>query len=127
MSLRTSAKVRLNVLRPRRVWSVSTSWHVVQGQVQRFIIFGSYVTAQSDPRDVDIFLAMRDDFQPSRAAPEAQVLFRHDTAQSEFGASIFWVNAGTSFADAEDLIIGWQTRRDLQRRGIVEVIEHDWE
>ncbi len=26
----------------------------------------------------------------------------------------------------EDLIIGWQTRRDLQRRGIVEVIEHDW-
>jgi hypothetical protein len=25
------------------------------------------------------------------------------------------------------LIIGWQTRRDLQRRGIVEVIEHDRE
>ena len=70
---------------------------------------------------------MRDDFQPSHAAPEAQILFRHDAAQSEFGASIFWVNAGTSFADAEDLIIGWQTRRDLQRRGIVEVIEHDWE
>jgi hypothetical protein len=34
-------------------------------------------------------------------------------------------NAETSFADAEDLIIGWQTRRDLQRRGIVEVVEHD--
>lgn len=97
------------------------------GQVQRFIIFGSYVTAESNPRDVDIFLVMWDDFQPSRVAPEAQSLFRHDTAQSEFGASIFWVNAGTSFADAEDLIIGWQTRRDLQRRGIVEVIEHDCE
>jgi hypothetical protein len=27
----------------------------------------------------------------------------------------------------EDLIIGWQTRRDLQRRGIVEVVEHDSE
>lgn len=97
------------------------------GRVQRFIVFGSYVTAEPNPHDVDIFLVMRDDFQPSRTASEAQFLFRHDTAQSEFGASIFWVNAGTSFADAEDLIIGWQTRRDLQRRGIVEVIEHDWE
>ena len=95
------------------------------GSVQRFIIFGSYVTAEPNPRDVDIFLVMRGGFQPHDAPPEAQHLFRHDTAQSEFGASIFWVNTETSFADTEDLIIGWQTRRDLQRRGIVEVIEHD--
>ena len=70
---------------------------------------------------------MRGGFQPHDALPEAQRLFEHDTAQSELGASIFWVNAGTSLADTEDLIIGWQTRRDLQRRGIVEVIEHDRE
>jgi hypothetical protein len=82
------------------------------GSLQRFIIFGSYVTTELNPRD---------------APPEAQILFRHDTAQSEFGASIFWVNAETSFADTEDVIIGWQTRRDLQRHGIVEVVEHDWE
>jgi hypothetical protein len=95
------------------------------GHVQRFIIFGSYVTEEPNPRDVDIFLVMRGGFQPRDAPPEAQSLFQHDTAQSEFGASIFWVNAETSFADTEDLIIGWQTRRDLQRRGIVEVVEHD--
>jgi hypothetical protein len=40
---------------------------------------------------------------------------------------VFWVNAETGFADTEDLIIGWQTRRDLKRRGIVEVMEHDSE
>ena len=97
------------------------------GSVQRFIIFGSYVTAEPNPRDVDIFLVMRGGFQPRDAPPETQFLFRHDTTQSELGASIFWVNAETSFADTEDLIIGWQTRRDLQRRGIVEVVEHDWE
>ena len=102
-------------------------WRVVQGSVQRFIIFGSYVTAEPNPRDVDIFLVMRGGFQPRDAPSEAQGLFRHDTAQSELGASIFWVNAETSFADTEDLIIGWQTRRDLQRRGIVEVVEHDAE
>ncbi len=95
------------------------------GAVQRFIIFGSYVTAEPNPRDVDIFLVMRDAFQPCDAPPEVQSLFRHDTAERMWGASIFWVNAATSFADTEDLIIGWQTRRDLQRRGIVEVMEHD--
>jgi hypothetical protein len=97
------------------------------GHMQRFIIFGSYVTAEPNPRDVDIFLVMRGGFQPHDAPPEAQRLFQHDTAESEFGASVFWVNAGTSFADTEDLIIGWQTRRDLQRRGIVEVIDDDRE
>jgi hypothetical protein len=97
------------------------------GHMQRFIIFGSYVSVEPNPRDVDIFLVMRGGFQPPDASPEAQRLFQHDTAQSEFGASIFWVNAGTSFADTEDLIIGWQTRRNLQRRDIVEVIDHDRE
>jgi hypothetical protein len=97
------------------------------GYLQRFIIFGSYVTAEPNPRDVDIFLVMRAGFQPRDAPAEVQLLFQHGTAQSEFGASIFWVNAATSVADTEDLIIGWQTRRDLRRRGIVEVVEHDWE
>jgi hypothetical protein len=97
----------------------------ISGCLQRFIIFGSYVTAEPNPHDVDVFLVMRGGFQPRDAPPETQKLFRHGAAQSEFGASIFWVNAGTSFADTEDLIVGWQTRRDLQRRGIVEVIEHD--
>jgi hypothetical protein len=95
------------------------------GCLQRFIIFGSYITAEPNPHDVDVFLVMRGGFHPYDAPPETQGLFRHGTAQGEFGASIFWVNAGTSFADTEDLIVGWQTRRDLQRRGIVEVIEHD--
>lgn len=97
------------------------------GHLQRFIIFGSYVTAKPSPRDVDIFLVMHSGFQPSDAPREAQALFRHGTAQAELGASIFWVNAETSFADTEDLVIGWQTRRDLRRRGIVEVIDDDSE
>jgi len=97
------------------------------GSVQRFIIFGSYVTAAPKPCDIDIFLVVQGGFQPRDAPSEAHGLFRHDTAQSELGASIFWVNGETSFADTEDLIIGWQTRRDMQRRGIVEVVEHDSE
>jgi hypothetical protein len=116
----TAQRVAVTV-RLERIYELARS----TGGLQRFIIFGSYVTAKPNPHDVDVFLVMRGGFQPHEAPPETQGLFRHGTAQSEFGASIFWVNAGTSFADTEDLIIGWQTRRDLQRRGIVEVVEHD--
>ena len=47
------------------------------GSVQRFMIFGSYVTAEPNPRDVDIFLVMRGVFQPREAPPEAQLRCRH--------------------------------------------------
>jgi hypothetical protein len=57
--------------------------------MQRFIIFGSYVTAASNPHDRDIFLVTQGGFQPRDAPLEAQGLFRHDTAQSALGASIF--------------------------------------
>jgi hypothetical protein len=70
---------------------------------------------------------MQGAFQPRDAPPEGQGLFRHGTAPREWGASLCWVNARTSVADTEDLIISWQTRRDVQRRGIVEVVEHDRE
>ena len=72
------------------------------GSVQRFIIFGSYVTAAPNPRDIDIFLVMQGGFRPRDAPLEAQGLFRHDTVQGELGASIFWVNAETSLADTEN-------------------------
>jgi hypothetical protein len=118
---RGSAQRAAVTARLERIYELARS----SGCLQRFIIFGSYVTAEPNPHDVDVFLVMRGGFQPRDAPPETQGLFRHGTAQSEFGASIFWVNAGTSFADTEDLIVGWQTRRDLQRRGIVEVMGHD--
>jgi hypothetical protein len=97
------------------------------GAVKRFIIFRRDIMIEPNPRDVEIFLVMQGACQPRDAPIEAQGLFQHGIAQREWGASLFWVNAKTSFADAEDLIIGWQTRRDLQRRGIVEVVEHDRE
>ncbi len=104
----TLAAAQLNAQPLPHDWNVSMSWQVAQAPCR-----GSSFSAATLQR------------KPSDAPPETQKLFRHDRAHSEFGASIFWVNAETSFADTEDLIIGWQTRRDLQRRGIVEVIGHD--
>jgi hypothetical protein len=33
------------------------------GNLERFIIFGSYITTKAEPNDVDIVLVMADDFQ----------------------------------------------------------------
>ena len=51
------------------------------GCLQRLIIFGSYVTAEPNPRDVDVFLVMRGSFQPQDAPCEAQNLFRRHSAK----------------------------------------------
>jgi hypothetical protein len=93
------------------------------GKLDRFIIYGSYVTAKPDPNDVDIFLVMAEEFNVDELADTPRVVFSHIRAQQELGASVFWVNRATSFASIEDLITGWQTKRDLTRRGIVEVVQ----
>jgi len=61
------------------------------GQVARFIIFGSFVTAKSAPNDVDIFLLMEDTFNASQVTGEAAVIFDHLAAQNYEGASVFWI------------------------------------
>jgi predicted nucleotidyltransferase len=92
------------------------------GYLDRFIIFGSYVTNKPEPNDVDIFLVMAEEFDVDKQTGDTRKLFSHTQAQASFGASVFWVNRSTSFASIEDLIDGWQTKRDLSQRGIIEVI-----
>ncbi len=93
------------------------------GLLDRFVIYGSYVTDKPAPNDVDIFLVLAAEFDIEQLTGETRILFSHSLAQQHFGTSVFWVNRSTSFANVEDLIEGWQTKRDLTRRGIVEVIQ----
>ncbi len=92
------------------------------GKLDRFIIYGSYVTAKPEPNDVDIFLVMTEDFEMDALAGKTRMIFSHIQTQDELGASVFWVNRATSLANVEDLILGWQTKRDLTKRGIIEVM-----
>ena len=47
------------------------------GKLERFIVFGSYITAKPDPRDVDIVLVMKDDFSLADCNEQTRVLFDH--------------------------------------------------
>jgi hypothetical protein len=93
------------------------------GHLQRFVIFGSYVTAALYPNDVDVILVMDDAFRLEDCPIEVQGLFDHAVAQARYGASIFWVRPGLLLSESiDDFVAYWQIKRDGSKRGIVEVI-----
>lgn len=93
------------------------------GKLERFVIFGSYVTAKPDPNDVDIILVMRDDFAERNYDPDVFPMFDHLRAQQELGASLFAIRPAFIFGETvAEFIAHWQIKRDLRRHGIVEVI-----
>ena len=95
------------------------------GQVARFIVYGSFVTAKPAPNDIDIFLLMGDAFDKSQTSGETATVFDQLTTENKIGASVFWMRR-LSIPDTErELIEHWQLKRDKTRRGIVEVISHD--
>jgi len=92
------------------------------GHLERFLIFGSFVTDKELPGDVDVVLVMAEAFKLEEAPRESRTLFSHAEADARFGASVFWVRRGI-LPDGEmaGFLDFWQTRRDGVRRGIVEV------
>jgi hypothetical protein len=95
------------------------------GHLKRFIIFGSFITATSEPKDVDIFLLMDDDFDPTAVSGESAIIFNNRAAQEFEGASIFWLKSFAALGGEQNAVEDWQHRRDGARRGIIEVIVDD--
>jgi hypothetical protein len=93
------------------------------GKLERFIVFGSYITSKPDPNDVDILLVMRDDFTAQDYDADAFPMFDHMRAQRELGASIFAIRSAFILGmTVNEFITQWQIKRDLSRRGIVEIV-----
>ena len=97
------------------------------GQVARFVVFGSFVTAKPDPGDVDIFMLMEDSFDANQVRGEAALIFDHLAGQNVEGASVFWIRRMAALGGEQEALEHWQTKRDKTRRGIVEVISDDSE
>jgi len=97
------------------------------GEVVRFVVFGSFVTAKPDPGDVDIFILMEDSFDSNQVRGETAIIFEHAAAQNVAGASVFWIRRAVAIGGAQEAVEHWQTKRDRTRRGIVEVIGDDSE
>jgi uncharacterized protein DUF6932 len=106
-------------MRLKRIYELAAA----TGHMKRFIIFGSFVTANSDPNDVDVFLLMQDTFDLGQVTGEARLVFDHPVAQAHFGSSVFWLRQLAALPSEEEAVQGWQLKRDGTRRGIVEVTE----
>jgi hypothetical protein len=92
------------------------------GHLAHFIVFGSFVTAEEYPNDVDIVLLMEDTFDLASVSDEAALVFQHMEADAYFGASVFWVRRSGAIGGEQAMIEYWQVRREGGQRGIVEII-----
>ena len=95
------------------------------GQVARFIVYGSFITAKPFPNDVDIFLLMEDTFDSNQLSGESSVVFDHMACQNYEGASVFWIRKVAAIGGEQAAAEFWQTKRDGTLRGIVEVTSRD--
>jgi hypothetical protein len=93
------------------------------GKLVRLLVFGTYVTSEPRPNDVDLFVIMAPDFDVDAYSGPTRSVFSHAQADREFGASVFWARYGMNTLLINDLIEGWQIKRDRTRRGIVEIVE----
>jgi hypothetical protein len=110
---------QLVTTRLRRIYELARA----TGKLERFVIFGSFITAKLEPNDVDIILVVRDDFREQDYDPDVFPMFDHRRAQRELGASIFVIRPAFLFGETvDDFIAHWQITRDMSRRGIVEVL-----
>ena len=92
------------------------------GALRRFLVFGSFVSAAAEPRDVDVVLIMDAAFRLEEAPRESQTLFSHADADARFGASVFWIRESMLSEDEmREFLETWQTKRDRTIRGIVEI------
>lgn len=92
------------------------------GQLARFVVFGSFVTAKTEPNDIDIILLMKDTFDLASVTGETALVFQHLEAHVRFGASVFWTRRSGAMGGEQAMIEYWQVRRQGGQRGIVEIL-----
>jgi predicted nucleotidyltransferase len=95
------------------------------GQLARFVVFGSFVTAKAEPNDVDVVMLMENEFDLANVVTESRSLFEHLDAGVRFGASIFWSRRGGALGGEQAMIEHWQVRRDGGKRGIIEITSEE--
>lgn len=114
-----SLRRQILFLRLERIFRIAME----TGNVFHFIVFGSFVTAKLEPNDVDVFLLMENSFDYAQTSGEARLLFDHNTAQTHFGASVFWIRRLAAFDGEDAAVAHWQIKRDGTYRGIIELIQ----
>jgi hypothetical protein len=96
-------------------------------KLQRTFIWGSFVTDKPFPRDLDVLLLIQEGFDREIAAlsPPQRYVFEHERARLLFEADIFWATEAVGARVLASWLSVYQLSRDMEQRGIVEVILDD--
>ena len=97
------------------------------GSLARVFVWGSVVTGKPFPRDLDLFLLMRREFDlilPNLTSPVLE-LFDHGAARLHYEADVFWAAEAVGEAGLAEFLSVYQMTRGFTPRGIVEVIFDD--
>ena len=89
------------------------------GIIAGLIVWGSFVTAKSDPADADILWVTRPIFDRSRLAVQIDVRFDPVLARRLYGIDILSIPEGSAYLST--LLDGLSVTRAFTKRGLVEV------
>jgi len=89
--------------------------------VSRVFVWGSFVTGKQSPNDIDLLVVVDEEFTLDHVPENCKIVFDYVGAKLRFNMDIFW----TKMSIGEETLALWldtyQTTRDFNRRGIVEV------
>jgi hypothetical protein len=90
--------------------------------LKRAFVWGSFVTAKPEPRDVDVMLVMSAEFRSEFCTPDARQVFDGEVAERVLGATVLWTREDVPTDLLNAFLEQWQIDRGGLRRGIVEVL-----
>ena len=95
------------------------------GKLERVIIWGSFVSNTEFPRDLDLLLIMKDDFELDTIPVDVKRIFNYIQGRILFNADIFWTKTSVGEEAINLWLETYQMTRDFKSRGILEVIIND--
>ena len=112
---------------PRRVWLSGRLRALLElaaanGKLRRVFIWGSFVTAKTSPRDLDLLLIMDEDFEVDGITAPSQAVFDSARAKLLFDSDVFWARASIGHEMLDLWLDTYQTSRSFRKRGIVELV-----
>jgi len=89
------------------------------GIIAGLIVWGSFVTAKSDPADADILWVTLPTFDRHRLSVQVDVLFDAVLAKRLYGIDVLSIPEGSAYLST--LLDGLSVTRTFTKRGLVEV------
>jgi hypothetical protein len=113
-----------NVVRRRLAQRLQDILERAEGtaHLKRAFVWGSFVTAKPEPRDVDVMLVMSAQFRSELCTPDVRQVFDGEAAERVLGATVLWTREDVPAGLLNAFLEQWQIDRGGLRRGIVEIL-----